>query len=126
MEGSSSEIRRSQSLKDLMQRLGFLSFLPSRRQQGTGLHGAVEAVKLSTGEVVAIKTVESGAQQADSAQIQAERQLLQRLCHTCASLPIQFSACLRQGQMPMTHLKHHFVDDVPGSLHVWHLWRRQH
>ncbi|CAK0731673.1 hypothetical protein CVIRNUC_000027 [Coccomyxa viridis] len=41
MEGSSSRIRRSQSLKDFMQRLGFLSFLPSRRQQGTGLHEAV-------------------------------------------------------------------------------------
>ena len=87
MEGSSSQIRRSQSLKDFMQRLGILSFLPTRLQQRTGQHGAVEAVKLSTGKVVAIKTVESGAQQADSAQLQAERQLLQRLRHTCASLP---------------------------------------
>ena len=89
MEGSSSKFRRSQSLKDFMQRLGTLSILPSRRQQGAGQHGAVEAVKLSTGKVVAIKTVESGAQQADSAQLQAERQLLQRLRHTCASLPTQ-------------------------------------
>ena len=89
MEGFSSNSRRSQSLKDFMQRLGTLSILPSQRQQGPGQYGAVEAVKLSTGKVVAIKTVESGAQQADSAQLQAERQLLQRLCHTCASLPTQ-------------------------------------
>ena len=72
-----------------MQRLGIQSFLSSRQQQGTEQHGAVEAVKLSTGEVLAIKTAQSADEQAERAQLQAERQLLQRLCHTYATPPIR-------------------------------------
>ena len=80
-------MRRTQSLKDFMQRLGTLSFLRSQGRQGTGQCGAVEAVKLSTGEVMAVKTVKSGAKQAERAQLQAEGQLLQRLSHTWAFPP---------------------------------------
>ena len=109
MEGSSSKIRRSPSLKDFMQRLGSLTLLPSRRQQGTGHHGAVEAIKLSTGELVAVKTVQSGAKQAERAQLQAERQLLQRLCHTCAISPMQF--------------RHAFIKDTEYAEDPSHTWR---